>query len=125
MAVGLATGMGFIGVGALFAVIMIVLNIIYSAILFNKKETQAQELKITVPEGLDYYNLFDDLFEKYASSYELLRVKTASMGSLYSLTYKVNLKDLSMQKEFIDEIRCRNGNLDISLGRPVTPKEEL
>ena len=125
MAVGLATGMGFIGVGALFAVIMIVLNIVYSAILFNKKETQSQELKITVPEGLDYYNLFDDLFEKYASSYELLRVKTASMGSLYSLTYKVNLKDLSMQKEFIDEIRCRNGNLDISLGRPVTHKEEL
>ena len=125
MAVGLATGMGFIGVGALFAVIMIVLNIVYSAILFNKKETLSQELKITVPEGLDYYNLFDDLFEKYASSYELLRVKTDSMGSLYSLTYKVNLKDLSMQKEFIDEIRCRNGNLDISLGRPVTHKEEL
>jgi len=125
MAVGLATGMGFIGVGAIFAIIMILLNILYSAILFTKKDSQTQELKITVPEGLDYYNLFDDLFEKYASSYELTRVKTSSMGSLFTLTYKVNLKDMAMQKDFIDEIRCRNGNLDISLGRPITPKEEL
>lgn len=125
MAVGLATGMGFIGVGAIFAVIMILLNLLYSAVLFNQKRPQSQTLKITVPEGLDFYTLFDDLFEKYTSENELTKVKTTSMGSLYQLTYNVTLKDETQQKAFIDDIRCRNGNLDISLGRPVTPKEEL
>lgn len=125
MAVGLATGMGFIGVGLVFAVIMILLNYIYSAILFNKKSGEAQDLKITIPEGLDYYELFDDLFEKYTTKHELVHVKTASMGSLYQLTYKVTMKDIAQQKAMIDDIRCRNGNLDISMGRPVTPKEEL
>ena len=125
MAVGLATGMGFIGVGVIFAVIMVLLNILYSTVLFGGKRSEAQELKITIPESLDYYDLFDDLFEKYADKHELLRVKTASMGSLYLLTYSVTLKDKNQQKEFIDELRCRNGNLEISLGRPVSPKEEL
>lgn len=125
MAVGLATGMGFIGVGAIFAVVMVLLNIFYSAILFGGKRGETQELKITIPEGLDYFDLFDDLFEKYAAKHELVRVKTASMGSLYQLTYSVTMKDKAEQKAFIDELRCRNGNLDISLGRPVTPKEEL
>lgn len=125
MAVGLATGMGFIGVGAIFALVMILLNLLYSAILFNKKRGEEQELKITVPEGLDYYGLFDDLFEKYTAKNELVRVRTTSMGSLYQLTYSVTMKDVSEQKAMIDEIRCRNGNLDISLGRPVTPREEL
>ena len=125
MAVGLATGMGFIGVGAIFAVVMIVLNFIYSAILFSKKRGEAQELKITIPEGLDYYDLFDDLFEKYTANHELVRVKTASMGSLYQLTYKITMKNVAEQKAMIDELRCRNGNLEIALGRPVTPQEEL
>ena len=125
MAVGLATGMGFIGVGAIFAVVMVLLNILYSAILFSGKRGETQELKITIPEGLDYFDLFDDLFEKYAAKHELVRVKTASMGSLYQLTYSVTMRDTKEQKAFIDELRCRNGNLDISLGRPVTPKEEL
>ncbi len=125
MAVGLATGMGFIGVGVIFAVVIMLLNVVYSAILFNGKKGDVQELKITIPESLDYYDLFDDLFEKYADKHELMRVKTASMGSLYLLTYSVTLKDKNQQKEFIDELRCRNGNLEISLGRPVSPKEEL
>ena len=125
MAVGLATGTGFVGVGVIFAVVIMLLNLLYSAILFNGKRGDVQELKITIPESLDYYDLFDDLFEKYADKYELLKVKTASMGSLYLLTYSVTLKDKNQQKEFIDELRCRNGNLEISLGRPVSPKEEL
>ena len=125
MAVGLATGMGFIGVGLVFAVVMIILNYIYSAILFNKKSGEAQDLKITIPEGLDYYELFDDLFEKYTTKHELVHVKTTSMGSLYQLTYTVVMKNVAEQKAMIDDIRCRNGNLDISLGRPVAPKEEL
>ena len=125
MAVGLATGMGFIGVAAIFAVLMIALNILYSALLFNKKRGDEQELKIIIPEGLDYYGLFDDIFEKYTSKYELIRVKTASMGSLYQLQFTIYMKDVSQQKAMIDEIRCRNGNLDISLGRPIVTREEL
>ena len=125
MAAGLATGMGFIGVGVIFAIVMILLNFIYSALLFNKKRGEVQELKITIPEGLDYFDLFDDLFEKYTVKHELIKVKTTSMGSLYQLTYSIIMKDKAMQKEMIDDIRCRNGNLEISLGRPITPKEEL
>ena len=125
VAVGLATGMGFIGVAAMFAVLMIVLNFLYSALLFSKKRGDEQELKIIIPEGLDYYGLFDDIFEKYTSKYELIRVKTASMGSLYQLQFSIYMKDVSEQKAMIDEIRCRNGNLDISLGRPIVTREEL
>lgn len=125
MASGLATGTGFIGVGAMFALLIVLLNLFYSAILMGGKRGETQELRITIPEGLDYYDLFDDLFEKYTSRHELVKVKTASMGSLYQLTYSINMKDMGEQKAFIDDLRCRNGNLDISLGRPITTKEEL
>lgn len=125
MAVGLATGTGFIGVGVVFAIVIMLLNLFYSKILFSGKGGELQELKITIPESLDYCDLFEDLFETYTSKHELLRVKTASMGSLYLLTYSIVLKDKTQQKAFIDDLRCRNGNLEISVGRPVTPKEEL
>lgn len=125
MAVGLANGTGFIWVGAIFAVVVILLNLFYSAILFSGKRGEEQELKITIPEGLDYYELFDDLLEKYTSRYELVKVKTASMGSLFQLTYSINMKNVAEQKAMIDEIRCRNGNLDVALGRALTSREEL
>ena len=125
MAVGLANGTGFIWVGAMFAAVVILLNFLYSALLFNSKRGEEQELKITIPEGLDYYGLFDDLLGKYATRYELLKVRTTSMGSLFQLTYSINMKNVAEQKAMIDEIRCRNGNLDVALGRPVASKEEL
>ena len=125
MAVGLATGMGFLGVGFIFAVVTILLNLLYSAILFNKKHGETKDLVIVIPEGLDYYDLFDDIFEKYTTRSELVKVKTTDMGSLYKLTYSITMKDVTEQKAMIDDIRCRNGNLEISLCRPITPKEEL
>ena len=73
--------------------------------------------KITIPENLDYSELFDDLMEKYTTSSELMRVRTANMGTLYELQYEVSLKDEKASKAFIDDIRCRNGNLNIALGR--------
>ena len=94
-------------------------------LVFNKKRGEEQELKIIIPEGLDYYGLFDDIFEKYTVRHELIKVKTASMGSLYQLQFSIYMKDVSEQKAMIDEIRCRNGNLDISLGRPIVTREEL
>ena len=73
-------------------------------------------LKVTVPENADYEALFDDLFEQYTRRHELIRVRTSNMGTLFELSYAVELKDLRHTKEFIDAIRCRNGNLNISCG---------
>ena len=72
-------------------------------------------IRITIPEDLDYPNVFDDLFGKYTSEYELVKVKTINMGSMFRLTYNISLKDLKKEKEFIDQIRCRNGNLEITV----------
>ena len=118
MAVGLACGMGHIWIAILFFVIMAVLVIALTLFGFGERSGN-QQLKITIPENLDYNDLFDDLFKKYTSSWELVRVRTTNMGTLYELCYDVVLKDEKKTKAFMDEIRCRNGNLNITLGRPV------
>ena len=86
---------------------------------------QEKSLKITIPENLDYTDVFDDLLETYTSKWELIQVRTAEMGSLYKLQYRVVLRNPAQEKKFIDDLRCRNGNLEISCGRIVTPREEL
>ena len=118
MAVGLACGMGHIWIAILFFVIMAVLVIALTLFGFGERSGN-QQLKITIPENLDYNDLFDDLFKKYTSSWELVRVRTTNMGTLYELCYDVVLKDEKKTKAFMDESRCRNGNLNITLGRPV------
>lgn len=118
MAVGLACGMGHIWIAILFFVIMAVLVIALTLFGFGERSGN-QQLKITIPENLDYNDLFDDLFKKYTSCWELVRVRTTNMGTLYELCYDVVLKDEKKTKAFMDEIRCRNGNLNITLGRPV------
>lgn len=116
MAVGLATGMGYIAVAAVFTVLILLVNLLYLATGFGQKKKSIKELKITIPENLDYTGIFDDLFEKYASRCELVRVRTTNMGSLYQLFYHIELKDATLEKEMLDNIRCRNGNLDIVCG---------
>ena len=118
MAVGLACGMGHIWIAILFFVIMAVLVIALTLFGFGERSGN-QQLKITIPENLDYNDLFDDLFKKYTSSWELVRVRTTNMGTLYELCYDVVLKDEKKTKAFMDEIRCRNGNLNITLGRAI------
>ena len=118
MAVGLACGMGHVWIAILFFVIMAVLVIALTLCGFGERSGN-QQLKITIPENLDYNDLFDDLFKKYTSRWELVRVRTTNMGTLYELCYDVVLKDEKKTKAFMDEIRCRNGNLNITLGRPV------
>lgn len=118
MAVGLACGMGHIWIAILFFVIMAVLVIALTLFGFGERSGNRQ-LKITIPENLDYNDLFEDLFRKYTSSWNLVRVRTTNMGTLYELCYDVVLKDEKKTKEFMDEIRCRNGNLNITLGRPM------
>ncbi|MCM1368702.1 MAG: DUF4956 domain-containing protein [Roseburia sp.] len=117
MCLGLIVGMGFVAYAALFALIM-------SAILFtlnvlkvwNKPKVRREKtLRITIPEDLNYSEVFDDLFEKYTEKYEIVSVKTTNMGSMFKLTYNIKMKDNSLEKQFIDELRCRNGNLEISV----------
>ena len=83
--------------------------------LFTKTNKKEMILKVTVPEMLNYYTIFEDVFNKYTISCEKLAVKSVNMGSMFKLTYRVVLKDIKLEKEFIDEIRIRNGNLEISL----------
>jgi len=123
-AIGLATGMGYVAVAAVFFVIMAAFTLLLTAAGFGAGKEDERELKITIPEDLDYDGLFDDLFEQYTSAAELARVKTTNMGTLYELVYKVVLKDASATKAFMDELRVRNGNLNIVCGKPVT-KEAL
>jgi uncharacterized membrane protein YhiD involved in acid resistance len=125
MAVGLATGMGYVGVAALAAIVVILLSILYSKIDFGNSIKKKKLLKVTIPESLDYNNIFDDLFEKYTDKSELIKVKTSNMGSLYQIEYLIEMKNENNMKEMIDTMRCRNGNLDIVCSRFEYNNEEL
>ncbi len=124
MAIGLATGMGYVVLAGLFFVIMAVFVLVLSMARFGGGKENERELKVTIPENLDYDGLFDDLFQKYTNSARLDYVKTSNMGTLYELHYRVDLKGEQVPKRFIDELRCRNGNLNIVCGR-VASKEAL
>ncbi len=123
-AVGLATGMGYVAIAAVFFLIIAAFLLLLTLTGFGAGTADERELKITIPENLDYDGLFDDLFRQYTSSAELERVKTTNMGTLYELSYKIVLRDTRSTKAFLDELRTRNGNLTIVCGKPVT-KEGL
>lgn len=125
MAIGLATGMGYIGIAILFTVILLAIHLLYIHIDFGDTKKAEKELKVTIPESLDYTDVFDDLFQEYTTNASLIRVKTTNMGSLFQLFYRVRLKEGKKEKEFIDKIRCRNGNLDIICSRVNYGNEEL
>ena len=120
VAVGLACGMGFVGFAAIFFVIMSAFLLLMEKSRFGQSHPNMRQLKISVPENLDYDELFEDLLEKYTSSHELTRVHTTNMGTLYELVYEVEMRDGSQSRAFMDAIRCRNGNLGVSLGREVS-----
>ncbi len=117
VAIGLACGMGYVGYAALFFLVMAVYTLALSRSRFGEEAATRRLLKITIPENLEYDELFDDLFREYTRQHELIKVRTTNMGTLYELSYAIDLKDLNKSKEFIDAIRCRNGNLNISCGR--------
>lgn len=124
MAVGLATGMGYIGLAAIFAVIITLANLLLIGSGFGSGSSEEKTLKITVPEGLDFEGIFDDIFARYTKKAELCEVKTSGMGSLYKLNYSVVMRDRASTKGMIDEMRQRNGNLEISCSRPVAVRAE-
>ena len=125
MAVGLATGMGYIGVAILFTLVISAINLILNVTKLGATDEYHRILKITVPENLDYEGKFEDIFNKYLSSYTYEEVKTSNMGSLYKITLSVALKAGVSTKAMLDEIRTRNGNLDISLGRQMENMDSL
>lgn len=127
MGAGLIAGMGYLGFACLFTVIMCVFSIIYNCMDFGTKKNADtyRTLNITIPEDLDYTGVFDEILNAYTSSYELLRVKTTNMGSLFKLTYNMTLKDVTLEKELIDKLRCRNGNLEITVSKQETTVAEL
>ena len=125
MAVGLATGMGYIGVAILFTLVISAINLILNVTKLGATDENHRVLKITVPENLDYEGKFEDIFNKYLSNYTYEEVKTSNMGSLYKITLSVALKAGVSTKAMLDEIRTRNGNLDISLGRQMENTDSL
>lgn len=120
MAIGLAGGMGYVILAALFFLVMAAFVLVLSRLRFGCGDENERELKITIPENLDYEGLFDDLFQRYARSVRLEKVKTSNMGTLYELDYRVVMKSGGVPKEFLDELRCRNGNLNIVCGRTAS-----
>jgi len=125
MAIGLATGTGYIAAAVIFVVVVGGANILYNITSFGEPKQLKKELKITIPEGVDYMEVFKDLFQKYTKKTELVRARTSNMGSLYKLSYQIVLKDPEKEKAFIDELRCRNGNLEITCGRLTNDNDEL
>ncbi len=125
MAIGLATGMGYVILAVIFFLTMALFICLLQRLRFGAVNENIRALKITISENLDHDGLFDDIFAEYTSSSVLEKVKTTNMGTLYELDYEVTLKDEHLLKSFMDELRCRNGNLNISCGRPTSPREAL
>lgn len=127
MGSGLIAGMGYLGFALLFALIMMGLTILYNHMDFGVKRNTARykTLNITIPEDLDYTDVFESILRKYTDSYELVRVKTTNMGSMFRLTYDITMKDPYLEKEMIDKLRCRNGNLEISVSKQENAVAEL
>ena len=116
MAAGLACGLGYVTFAAAFTAVMLLFLILISALGFVDRNEGRKQLKIVIPESLNYNSVFDDLFDKYTSENRLNKVKTTNMGTMYELTYEIRLKNDDAEKDFIDELRVRNGNLNISVG---------
>lgn len=127
MGAGLLAGMGYLGFALLFTLIVCLLNLLYHCfdLGFKKNGARYKTLNITIPEDLDYSGVFESVLQDYATSWELVRVKTTNMGSMFQLTYQLTLKAAANEKEMIDKLRCRNGNLEIAVSRQETAVAEL
>jgi len=127
MATGLIAGTGYLGIAVIFTAVMCLAFVIYSSLDFgsSRNADRYKTIRVMIPEDLDYSGVFEDIFSEYTSSCELIQVKTTNMGSMFRLTYDIVLKDPAHEKEFIDRIRCRNGNLEINVSRQATTATEL
>lgn len=127
MGAGLIAGMGYLALALLFTVTMTAMNILYNHLDFGGKRSgeHYRTLSIMIPESLDYSGVFDEILGHYTTEYTLTRAKTTNMGSLFRLTYDLTLRKDVSEKELIDQLRCRNGNLEIMLCRQESAPAEL
>ena len=127
MGAGLLVGMGYLGYGMFFTIIMAVVSLIWAHLDLGTKKNAVlyKTLSITIPEDLDYSQVFDGILEQYTTNFELSRVKTTNMGSLFRLTYDLTMKKGADEKKMIDELRCRNGNLEITVSKQDSMVTEL
>ena len=127
MGAGLIAGMGYLGFAVLFTLVMCVMFVLYNRLDFGSKKNSEtfKTFSIVIPEDLDYSGIFDDIFAEYTLSHDLVRVKSTNMGSMFKLTYNVMLREVTREKEMIDKIRCRNGNLEITVSKQETVGTEL
>ena len=123
LAAGLACGMGYLTFGFLFTLVVCLVMLILNAIKFGQSKTTGKLLKIVIPENLDYQNALEDVLNQFTVSHDLVKVKTTDLGSLYELVYQVTTRDDRKEKDFLDELRCRNGNLNITLVMNAQPAE--
>ena len=124
MAAGLATGTMHLILASLAVIVVCALNVVYTLIPDSGSAGAEKELTILIPESLDYASVFDDIFDNYTTQNELTQVKTVNMGSLYKLKYTIKLKDKTKEKEMLDEIRVRNGNLEVICSRSISNEKE-
>lgn len=127
MSSGLIAGMGYLGYAVLFTLVLCAIFLLYNTLDFGTKNNVAKykTLNMTIPEDLDYTGVFEEILSEYTDSFELTHVKTTNMGSMFRLTYDVVLKNPALEKEMIDKLRCRNGNLEISVSKQSTVTTEL
>ena len=125
MGAGLATGTGFLGFAVVMTIVVGSVFFLLEKTRFGEWKQEQKDLRIMIAEHLDYTGIFEDIFKKYTSKCSLQRVKTTNLGSMYELDYHITLKDAGKEKEMLDEIRCRNGNLTIICGRRAAIQEEL
>ena len=125
MAVGLANGMGYLTFSVAMVVVIGGMFLLLGKTSFGERKYNEKDLRITIAEDLDYTDIFEDIFAEYTSKSSLEQVKTTNLGSMYELKYHITLKDAKKEKEMIDQLRCRNGNLMIICGKRSTLQEEL
>ena len=125
MAIGLATGMGYVGIAALLVLVVGAASMLLQTVTFGEGSKTGKELRISITESLKFAGLFDDILQQYAKKSELYRIKTTNMGSIFELRYRITLKKAGTEKALLDDIRIRNGNLNVSLGKVSTFKDEL
>ena len=127
MGAGLICGMGYLGFAVLFTLIMCIMFVLYNLIDFGSRKNAElyKTFNIVIPEDLDYSGVFDDIFEKHTTRFDLVKVKSTNMGSMFKLTYNVVLRDIKNEKTMIDTIRQRNGNLEITVSKQETAVNEL
>ena len=125
MTIGLAMGMGAIIFAIIMTILVSLVIIILSKTKFGEKNKNEKILKVVLPEDMDYETVFDEIFKKYLNNYKLNNVKTINMGSLFELSYTINEKNDISEKQFIDDIRVRNGNLKVSLSHNLNMEGEL